>query len=65
MSERKIGFRARGAHVTPMVCIQVNVPTDLDKAVEKRASFECFSKATFYRKWILEGFRRAQDKGEI
>jgi hypothetical protein len=62
MAERKIGFKSRGAHADSMVCIQVSIPEHIDKAVERKAEQEMFSMATYYRKWIVEGYQRDSGK---
>jgi hypothetical protein len=66
MTEKRIGlFKGRGAYTERMACVQVSIPMPIAELVQKKADQECFSQATYYRKWILEGFRKAQSKGEI
>ena len=65
MKERKIGFKGRGAYTANMVCVQVSIPEDISRVVTKKAGQEYFSCATYYRKWILEGYKKAQSRGEI
>lgn len=48
----------RGKFATPMVCVQASIPEEIDVAVDKKAKRECFSKATYYRKWIIAGYKK-------
>lgn len=60
MKERK-----KGEHTTELVCAQANIPKTIYEAVRKKADYEGFNMATYFRKWILEGYRKAVDKGEM
>lgn len=48
----------RGKFTIPMVCVQASIPEEIDKAVDKKAKRECLSKATYYRKWIIAGYKK-------
>ena len=66
MVERRSGlFKGRGAYTEPMVIIQVSIPAQIASNVTSKAHQESFSCATYYRKWIMEGFRKSQSKGEM
>ncbi len=48
----------RGKFATPMVCVQASIPEEIAVAVEKKARRECLSNATYYRKWIIAGYKK-------
>ena len=57
--------RKQGKHITEMACAQANVPLVIFNAVRKHAESEGFNMATFWRRYIIEGYKRDQERGLI
>ena len=55
----------KGKHVTEFAMVQVNVPKAMFEKVRRKCEYEGFSMTAYHRKWWIEGFKRAEDKGEL
>jgi len=66
MTDKHIGlFKGRGQFTSKMVPVQAMIPVEIDEAVAKVAKEAGLSKATYWRRWIIESFKKAQAKGEV
>ena len=57
--------RQRGRFTTAMVSVQTVVPWEIAEEVARRAEGEFLSAATYYRRWIIEGFNKDKEKGKV
>jgi hypothetical protein len=58
----KLKERKKGLHITELTPAQANIPTRIYEAVRKYADNEGFNMATYFRKWIIEGYKRDMEK---
>ena len=52
----------QGNHITEMVPAQATIPKRIFEAVKKHADYEGFNMSTFFRRWIIEGYKRDMEK---
>jgi hypothetical protein len=60
MTERK-----KGKYTLETEVVQVKVPKDIFDIVREKAEREGFSMTTFWRRWVIDGFKAAQERGEM
>lgn len=49
--------KKKGQHVTALSVAQANIPTVIYEDVRKHAEREGFQMATYFRKWMLAGYK--------
>ena len=54
-----------GRYATELVSAQAYIPKDIYNRVFKKADSIGLSMSTYWKKWIIEGYKKAQENGEM
>ena len=58
-------IKKKGLHVTELTCAQANIPTVMYEAIRAHAESEGFNMSTYFRRWIVEGYKQAVREGKM